>query len=181
MTLLQELFNKNNALGTYAGVHFSPSTIANIEQYIKNNKIPNPVRSGKLHTTVLYSRKHLPNYEPYGDYDNPLIGTPVELKVWNTQPDNNGNTSRCLVLTYKCDELSKRHDDLMSEHGATWDFPDYTPHITLSYNIGDMELEDFSDISDIGDIEIAHEYHEPLNFDWAQKEGTERRKDKRNE
>ena len=161
---LENLMEDKNK-GTYAGVRFDDDTIKRFEAFAKENEIPNHVPSKKLHSTVLYSRKYLPDYEAPGDYKTPLTGKPTGFDVWKSQPDEDGKTSNCLILKYGCPELTKRHKSLMDEHGATFDFDKFDPHVTLSYDIGDMDVSKLK--PDVGDINITSEYKEDLNFDWA--------------
>lgn len=157
--------------GTYAGVQFDDKTKDNIMKYIKDNKIPNGLSADKLHTTLLYSRKFLPEYKPAGVYDQVMEGNLGEFVVW---PSNNedGTTTNCLVIKYDCDSLIKRHKDLMSEHKATYDFPKYEPHITLSYDIGDMDIKKLPNMFDtVPVINITHEYSEDLDLSWSQHNG----------
>jgi hypothetical protein len=56
----------------------------------------------------------------------------------------------------------------MDNSDATYDFPEYLPHISLSYNVGDLKPGDLGDPTEIGDIEIVDEYTEQLNTDWAE-------------
>ena len=167
LTLKEAVKEATDKLGTYAGVRFSTASINNVETYIKNNKIPNPVAGPKMHTTLLYSRKHCPKFEATEKYENPMVGKPTEFDVWESQPDedNDGKTARCLVLEYDCEELDQRHENLMGQHDATYDFPEYKTHITLSYDIGDMDIKDLPKFTD--DLEIVGEYGEDLNTDWA--------------
>ena len=148
--------------GTYAGVHFSESTKKAIEKYIKDNNIPNGVPKDKLHTTVLYSRKYCPDYVPCGKINPPLKGTPKDFDVWPAQDGNN-----CLVLEFVCPALVARHNELMKEHQATHDFPEYKTHLTLSYNLGDVDIHDLPPFT--APIEIIEEYGEDLDLNWAQR------------
>jgi hypothetical protein len=166
MRLEQLLEEKKESKGTYAGVRFDNDTVERLQTFIEENEIPKSVPTNKLHTTILYSRKYLPDYKAIGQYDKPLIGEPTEFDVWESQPDDDGETSNCLILKYDCEELSERHELLMNEHGATFDFDEYSPHITLSYSIGDMKIDNL-DPAAIGNINIVKEYQEDLNFDWA--------------
>lgn len=156
---------KDGKKGTYAGVNFSDKTIDSITAYIKDNKIPNHTKFDKLHTTLLYSRKYLPDYEPAGKLDKPMNGKAEEFEVWDSQPDDDGHVAKCLVLRYHCPKLVKRHVSLMDEHKGTYDFDEYKPHITFSYDIGDMDIKDLPDFD--GKIEVINEYGEDLNLDWA--------------
>lgn len=149
--------------GTYAGVYFDLATVNTLCKYIKDNKIPNAVPPEKLHTTLLYSRRYCPNYKPTGKISPPLIGIPSEFKIWKTQ-----NGKNALVLTYECKELVNRHKQLIYKHNATHDHPEYQPHITLSYNVGDFDLTTLSDIKKtLIKIYIVEEYGGDLDLTWC--------------
>lgn len=168
--LLTELKQKEKK-GTYSGVKFDNKTTNAILKYIKDNKIPKGLPSEKMHSTVLYSRKFLPNYKPAGDYDKALEGTPTDFDVWSSNNED-GSSTNCLILKYDCDDLVKRHKELMDTHNATYDFPTYDPHITLSYDIGDLDINQLPDIKDLLPIiNITHEYGENLDLSWAQNKG----------
>lgn len=161
---------KQEKLGTYAAVRFSKSTIDRLTQFCVDNGVKNALKPSKLHTTLLYSRKHLPDYEALGDLDSPWIGSPKEFVVWDTRSEDDAPPTRCLILKFECKQLEDRHEFLMKEHGATYDFDTYHPHISLSYDIGNDEIDSLTGkINDIGDIEIVHEYTENLILGWDKK------------
>jgi len=162
---LTEIIEEKIQKGTYAGVRLSNKTINAIKKFIKDNDIPNPIEPEKMHTTLLYSRKYLPDYKAKGKYDDILEGTPSGFEKWPSQPDDDGKVAMCLVLKYTCTALSKRHKELMKEHEATYDFPDYKPHVTLSYDVGSLQCKDLPKFEE--PIEIVEEYAEDLNLDWA--------------
>lgn len=165
---LHDIYEAKKHKGTYAGVHFDYDTKKRIEKYIKDNKIPNPVPLHKLHNTLIYSKKYLPKFEAQGRLDPPWIGEPTEFDVFTAQPDENGKRARCLVLKFECAQCTDRHHEIMDKHGATFDYDEYTPHITFSYDIGDMDIKDLPDpVEAIGDIKIVDEYQEDLNLNWA--------------
>lgn len=164
---LIDLMEKKEQKGTYAGIRFADDTVKQLRKFAKDHNIPNRVPHKKFHTTVLYSRKYLPDYKPAGEYEEAMVGKPKAFEIWPSQPDDDGNKSHCLVLTYDCPALVKRHEDLMDEHKATYDFPDYKPHVTLSYDVGEGYDLDKLKVSDIDDLKIANEYSEELNLDWA--------------
>lgn len=166
---MEELLLEESLKGSYAAVKFSKATVKRLKQFCLDNDIPNPLRSDKFHTTLLYSRKHLPNYKAQGDIDPPWIGKPTGFDVWETQPKKDGgDPSRCLVLLYDCEELTNRHNELMKTHKAQYDHAEYHSHITLSYNIGNMKIKNLLDkLDDLGDIEIVSEYGEDLDLDYV--------------
>ena len=155
--------------GTYAGVNFSVKTLEAIRQFAIEHEIPNRLETRKLHTTLLYSRKHLPKYEPAGKIDPPMIATFKEWDMFLTRPTNGNKPNRCLVMKIDCFDLWKRHIFLMNEHSATYDFLEYVPHISLSYDIGDFDYHQLPKFE--GEIEIVNEYSSILELDWAEKNG----------
>lgn len=155
--------------GTYAGVHFDDDTKKRIKAYAIENEIPDRLQSRKLHSTLLYSKTYLPDFKAAGDLETPWVGVPKSFDVWESQPDDDGDTSNCLVLQYDCQELCDRHSSLMNEYDAEYDFDEFKPHVTLSYNIGDLDTSKLN-AADIGDLNIVNEYQEELNLGWAKDE-----------
>lgn len=147
--------------GTYAGIRFSKKTVDALLAFAKEHKIPKLESGDELHTTLLYSRKHLPNYKPAGKYDQPMIGTAIEWDVWKSQPKEDGSTKNILVLVYSCPELYQHHHKLMAQHGATYDFDNYQPHVSLSYDVGDFDFKKLPAFED--ELEIVSEYYEELS------------------
>lgn len=146
--------------GTYAGVKFDSNTVDALVKFCKDAKIPNCLPSEKFHTTLLYSRKFLPDYKPATDTN--LVGTPVGLEIW---PSQDGNS--CLVLVYSCPKLTARHLKLLKQHDTTHDY-EYKPHITLSYDIKDWTKKDLPEIpATLNKIVINKEYGEDLDLDWT--------------
>lgn len=168
---IEELFEKKSEKpGTYAGVHFSPETVRSIQDFMKEHSVPHPVDDDKLHTTVLYSRKHCPNFEARGDIKPPIFGEAEEFAIWPSRSGTN-----CLVLKYKCPDLVARHKALMDEHNATYDFPEYVPHVTFSYDSGDLDVATLNTeraLKSLAKLEIVNEYGEDLNEDWANNSST---------
>lgn len=162
---LQELMEKKTPDGTYAGVRYDKDGVKLLSKYAEENDIPNPLDPNKVHTTLLYSRKYCPDYEPAGKLDPPLKAKFDEMEVWPTQDKKNA-----LVVTLDAPELVKRHKTLMKELDATYDFDEYKPHITLSYDVGVLDVDKLPDIRDtIKEIDIVEEYGEDLVTDWANK------------
>jgi len=156
--LLEGTSSKKPA-GTFAGVKFDEPTVDALTEYTKTNKIPQPVNPEKFHTTLLYSRKHLPDYVPETEYSKPLTGKFTGIELW---PSHGEEDRKVLVLRYKCSDLSNRHKQLMDEHDAEFDFDEFKPHITLSYDadLDPSELPKFEH-----PISIIGEYSEELQDD----------------
>lgn len=144
---------KDFGVGLYVGAKYSELTLDAIEQLQAELKVPNPVPREKIHSTIAYSRVNVPYVAASGSFEVAKSGT---LEIWKT---DYGNT---LVLKLDSEYLTFRHNYARAL-GATYDYPEYHPHITLSYNIGPMKYEGKRDIH----IVLAHEYKEPLKLDWA--------------
>jgi len=160
-----DIIEKKETKGTYAGVKLSDKTNKAIGKFIEDNNIPNAIKPEKLHTTLLYSRKYLPDYKARGELEETMVGKPIGFEKWPSQPDDDGKVAMCLVLKYNCPDLVDRHKDLMKEHGATYDFDEYKPHVTFSYDVGSMQCKDLPKFEE--DIVVVEEYVEDLNLDWA--------------
>ena len=145
--------------GTYIAVRLTKETKDKIKKFIKDNDIPNPLDTSDLHSTMIYSRKYLPDYECLGKLDKPWKGKAKKFEVFDTEEGK-----KCLVVVYDCDKIEKRHKEIRKEHGATHDFPEYIPHVSLSYDIGKFDVDTLN-IDDIGDIFIDEEFTEDLDLD----------------
>jgi hypothetical protein len=52
----------------------------------------------------------------------------------------------------------------MRNAGASWDFPDYMPHVTLTYDAGDVDLSKVTPYR--GELRFGPEIFEPIREDW---------------
>lgn len=67
------------------------------------------------------------------------------------------------VLLFMSNELMWRHE-WMKEEGASWDHPEYQPHITISY---DPDAPDLADVEPYtGEIILGPEIFEEIKEDW---------------
>jgi phage-related protein (TIGR01555 family) len=117
-----------------------------------------------MHVTVLYSR------------------TPVDpIKMGNTWSGNDKGEitvtpggpraveklgDSAVVLLFACDDLSWRHRSMV-EAGASHDYDEYQPHVTLTYDAGDVDLEAIKPFT--GALRFGPELFEPLDLDWKSK------------
>jgi hypothetical protein len=69
------------------------------------------------------------------------------------------------VLLFKASELEWRHEAMKSA-GATWDHPEYQPHITISY---DPEAPELSNVEAYqGEIILGPELFAEVKEDWSE-------------
>jgi hypothetical protein len=115
--------------GQFVGVKFSPETVQNLIEWSKQNDIV-PDDPSKYHTTVILSKTRKFKYDPIR-WEPPLIVDPTSFQLELFENKNTGR-DELLVLTYDCAELDARHWLARTTDQLSWEWPDYTPHITLS-------------------------------------------------
>jgi len=146
--------------GTYVGLRVLGDSTDNIYQHCIDNNIPvkKQMFEQRLHTTLIYSRVHCPKLFAY-----PGIIYRCEFKGYELFSGDHGDT--VLVALLNAPDVVKRHNTLMAEHPATYDYPVYNPHITLSYNFeGDIASLPPIDFT----IFLGKEYVEEIKLDWEQ-------------
>lgn len=115
-----------------------------------------------LHVTVAYSK------------------TPVDwmavAQAWTNKPNGNLTSSAggprmveqfgegAIVLLFNNTELTWRHQDIL-DAGASWDWPDYQPHITFTYQPGSVDLNQVEPYR--GVIELGPEIFEEITPSWS--------------
>ena len=147
--------------GTYAAAKLSKETKKQVKQYLKDNDIADACDVDDMHCTILFSRKHLPDYTAAGKYDTPIKAKSTGFEIWKSKPKE-GESKNVLVLTLKSKEMTARHKELMKEHDATYDFDQYKPHVTFCYDFKDGDPKKLSKID--FDIIFDTEYSENLSI-----------------
>lgn len=147
--------------GTYAGYKYDKDDVKKLRQWAKDKGIPNRIPSNNIHTTLLYSKKKCPDYEPLGSLKNPIVAKLGKPEVW----DDHNNGTKALVIKLDAPDMVKRHKELMKQHDATYDYPTYKPHISLSYDVGeDFDLDKLSDMQDnVKELKAVEEYGGDIN------------------
>lgn len=157
---LQEQQDEVENAGTYAAMKFASVAAYGIIKYANKHRIPDPVPVDKLHVTLMYSRRTLLGYTAQGDLNPPMKVHVKGFDVWDSQ-----NGAKVLVALLDAPELVARHEYLMKTYNGTYDFPEYKPHFTLSYDVGPgyghYKLPDYPT-----PLFLKHEYSKPLDLNW---------------
>ena len=139
---------------TYLGVKFSDDSLSRLASLLEG--VPNRNPLDKLHITVTYSRAPI-SIESLGDIGEIPV-KPLNYRFFNTRTG-----MQCLVLEVESEWLTTRHLETINDYGASYDFPEYKPHVTLSYDCGyDFDISKLPDVSTLGELSIVHEYYEDL-------------------
>jgi hypothetical protein len=113
-----------------------------------------------MHVTVAYSKKPVNWFgmgDDYGFYREPLRVMPGGPRV----VDQLGKEG-AVVLHFWDGYLANRHRT-MREAGASWDFPTYLPHVTFTYDPGEIDLAQVEPFT--GELLFGPEIFEPIEQD----------------
>lgn len=145
--------------GLYIAVKYNQSANDDLMDFIKKYNIPSVLKPEDFHTTLIYSRKYAEINELDDNLgDNEIVAYPKGLEVFETF-----DKKRALVIKLDCNYLEDRHKYLMGKYELTYDYPEYIPHITLSYDIGEMILPKNVEFPKF--FRISSEYQEELNIE----------------
>lgn len=111
----------------------SSSSADRLYEFVKGLGVQNLTDPKGYHATVLYSRKGVPHA------DKQFVPFPIRahVKKW-TQFDMRTTGKKCLVAELDCPALEALHKHMITTYGATHDFPEYKPHVTVSYDCHDL-------------------------------------------
>lgn len=137
-----------------------------IIKWFKDQGVPEVYAPESLHVTVIYSKAAV---------DWMKMGQPWEarLEVPEGGPrilEKFGDAGDVLVQLFASSELQWRHA-LAKEIGATSDFPDYQPHISISLRAGEVDLVNLKPWQ--GPIVLGPEVYEEVSEEWRAKVVTE--------
>ncbi|UVL76601.1 DUF1073 domain-containing protein [Pseudomonas putida] len=116
------------------------------------------VSADDLHVTIAYSRQALDWMKVGGDWgsrqDGGLTVAPGGARL--VEPLG---SEGAVVLLFNSSELAWRHMQIR-EAGASWDYEEYQPHVTITYAAGDLDLSKVEPYR--GKIEFGPEIFEDL-------------------
>ena len=150
---------KQTSKGIYVAVKYNQSAGDDLLDFIKKYEIPSTLKAEDFHTTLINSRKCADIQDLDDDMgDSEIVAKPTELHVFETF-----DKKRALVIKLDCPYLEERHKYLMQKYDLEYDYDEYIPHITLSYDIGEMEVP--KDVKFPEFFRIQAEYKEDLNLE----------------
>lgn len=145
-------------LGTYVAWLLSQDSALLLHDWMKFVGVPEPTTPEDLHCTIVYAPDCHVDEDMHGDYrlDMPyasLNNGDRRVSVFGENKD-----SAAIVLEIGGTQLHRRHEFYRDHHGLEPNFPEYKPHVTLSYNGKDFPQDVLRRI-------IANPYQAPITFD----------------
>lgn len=131
---------------------------SDILAWAKDQGFETTVSADDLHVTIAYSRQALDWMKVGGDWssrqDGGLTVAPGGARL--VEPLG---SEGAVVLLFNSSELAWRHMQIR-EAGASWDYEEYQPHVTITYAAGDLDLSKVEPYC--GKIEFGPEIFEDL-------------------
>ena len=132
---------------------------AQLVDWAKTNGFKTTLPADDMHVTVAFSKMPV---------DWALVGEPLDTVSWVPASkerwiDRLGENGEAVVLRFSDPSLQARHE-LMRARGASWDFPAYNPHITISWQAPDLDVKVVPPYT--GLIALGPEVWQPINEDW---------------
>lgn len=118
--------------GTYVSLNLSKESKALLDNFVEMNLgLTERVDPSTYHITVIYSRTPVPTAENLLDMPSNL---PVEALATGYEVFPTKNDGDCLVMRLACPYATRLNSEL-TKQGATSDYAEYKPHLTIAYDI----------------------------------------------
>lgn len=119
-----------------------------------------------LHVTVAFSRTPVDWMKAGETWNNDQDGR-ITVAPGGARLVEKLGDKGAVVLLFGSSELSWRHESIRREAGASWDFPEYQPHVTITYAGGDIDLSKVEPYR--GKLVFGPEIFAEVDGDWSSK------------
>lgn len=126
---------------------------SDIIKWAKDQGFTDTLKADDLHVTIAYSRAPVDWMKVSQSWQDRIDITEGGPRVIEKLGDAN-------VILFNSFDLEYRHSDIKSA-GATWDHPEYHPHITISYGDAPENAKPYT-----GKITLGPEIFEEVNDNW---------------
>lgn len=128
----KEFLNEGASDGTYAAFKLTHQSALQLQSFMQHTNIPGLVPPHDYHITTVFSRNTI-DYEP--EHYEPITVQPIGYELLGRPGDD-----PVLVLRVEHPKLNERFEHARAL-GASWDFPSYKPHITLTEKLSGMSVD----------------------------------------
>lgn len=127
-----------------------------LHAWMKAQGFKNAMPASEMHVTVAYSKTPV-KWGEMGDHPDAL-SFQGGARVVKPLGDKGA-----VVLGFRAPELQQRHEDMKSK-GVSHDFPSYQPHVTLTYDGSDVDLDQVEPYT--GKLEFGPEKFAEIDDGW---------------
>jgi len=124
--------------GTYVSFEMSEASRKLLDNFVEMSLgLTDRVDPSTYHITVIYSRTPVPSAENYQE----TVKLPTYAMVTGYEVFPTKNAGKCLVMRLSCPYATELNSQLTKD-GATSDYSEYKPHVTLAYDTKqDLDLQ----------------------------------------
>lgn len=117
-------------------VHRRLVNASDLIEWAKGQGFTSLIEPDDLHVTIAYSKKRVNWFaiDAFGSYREKLIVGPGGARLVERMGDGSA-----VALCFQSPDLQWRHREII-EAGASWDYPSFIPHITLTYDASAVDL-----------------------------------------
>jgi 8-oxo-dGTP pyrophosphatase MutT (NUDIX family) len=149
---------EDEALGVYVRRNLTPESAAAFLDWAEDQGFDNLTPEGELHATIVYSRAPI-------EWSIAEDEVRVEGGARSVEPLGDKGA---VVLKFESAALRERWQ-AARDAGASWDWPSFHPHVTITYDAGGMDLSGVEPFE--GELVFDNEIQEVLNEHWATEKG----------
>lgn len=126
--------------------------------WAKANGFEKTLLPDDMHVTIAFSKEPL-------EWPKPMRDTTLTINVKDAHVELFGREHDCGVLQFDSEDLQERWE-YFKDTGASWDWPDYSPHISITYNVPDgFDVDDIEPYS--GKIVLGPEEFSEVTEGWG--------------
>jgi len=129
-------------------------------EWAHENGIAKTLPAEDIHVTVAFSKEPV----VWGDVGN--ASTKVTVGRTRERGMECLGDKGAVVLRFESAALTRRWQQIV-DAGGSWDWPGYKPHVTLTYAVGDIDLDKIEPYT--GLLEFGPEIFAEVDEDWADK------------
>ena len=145
-------------------VHRPLKNAADVVEWARKAGFKKTLPPGDMHATVAFSKEPLAWPEAMKDGVTAMDAS-SETKLNSRSIEQLGDKGAA-VLRFESPDLTKRWHQFRGA-GASWDHDGYRPHVTISYEPGDLDLDAVEPYA--GPLEFGPEEFAEVDSDWADK------------
>ena len=140
-----------------------PSSGRKLQAWAAEKGIPGLLPVGELHTTILYSKAPV-DWFKMGDG----WSATEKLRIVPGGARAIIRFGAAIVLRFASSDLKWRHEE-MERQGASHDYDEYAPHVTIAYAPEDAFDVEALEEAFAGELIFGPEIFEPIDEDWAER------------
>lgn len=135
---------------------------AEVIRWAKSQGLETTVPAEDMHVAVAFSRRPVDWFAVGADWSGDEDGK-IRVKPGGARAVERLGDGDAVVLLFTDDSLEWRHKRIL-EAGASWDWPDYRPHVTLSWKAEGLDVSEIEPYT--GPLVFGPELFSEVKEDW---------------